>query len=75
MNAREYQSLVNRQRRLPDQLVRARLRVRQLEREAERLGMRELLESPASLDRAWDREMELARIGDVSEAPIERGAA
>lgn len=62
MSQSEYQAIVNRQRRLPEQLARARLRVRQLEREAARLGFRELLENPASLDAAWDRETELAKI-------------
>jgi hypothetical protein len=62
MSQAEYQAIVNRQRRLPEQLVRARLRVRQLENEAVRLGMPELLNDPATLNRAWEREVELARI-------------
>lgn len=40
---RKDMSLYNRVRNLPDQLERARLRVKQLEREAERLGLKDLL--------------------------------
>ena len=45
MSPREYQRLVNRQRNLPCQLQRARERVRHLEAEAIRIGMRELVET------------------------------
>lgn len=62
MSQVEYQAIINRQRRLPEQLHRARRRVQQLENEAARLGLRELLEDPTSLDRAWEREIEIAAI-------------
>lgn len=47
---------------LPGQLERARKRVLHLEREAARLGFRDLLTKPAQLDRAWEREVELAKL-------------
>jgi hypothetical protein len=47
MSPQEYNRVINRQRRLPEQLDRARARVRQLEAEAARLGMRELVERRA----------------------------
>ncbi len=43
----EYRQIINLQRRLPEQLERARRRVRQLESTAKRLGMVELLERRA----------------------------
>lgn len=45
MNTQEYQRIINRQRRLPEQLSAARQRVRHLEAEAVRLGLRELVEA------------------------------
>lgn len=47
MTEREYRSIVNRQRRLPEQIGAARKRLANLEAEAVRLGMTELLEVPA----------------------------
>lgn len=75
MNGREYASLINRQRRLPMQLAAARLRVRHLELEAQRLGLHDILENPAVADQAWEREIELARIDDITPAVIDRSAA
>lgn len=75
MNQKEYVRLINRQRNLPGQLVRARLRVKQLEAEAERIGLRDILEKPATIAAAWEREIELAKLGDVSEPAIDRNAA
>lgn len=43
MTEKEYVALINRQRRLPEQLERARARVRQLENEAKRLGLADLV--------------------------------
>lgn len=75
MNQKEYVRLINRQRNLPGQLVRARLRVKQLEAEAARIGLRDILEKPSTIDAAWEREIELAKLGDVSEPAIDRNAA
>jgi DNA-binding MarR family transcriptional regulator len=52
----------NRRRYLPSQLDAARRKVRALENEAERYGMRELLENTVHLDRAWDRAVIEAQI-------------
>lgn len=43
MTEREYRALINRQRRLPEQLEAARRRVAMLEAEARRLGLKELV--------------------------------
>lgn len=47
MTKQEYDRLVNRQRRLPDQLDCARRKVAALENEARRYGMTDLLEQRA----------------------------
>lgn len=44
MSPQEHQHIINKQHRLPDQLSRARKRVRRLELECRRYGMTELLE-------------------------------
>lgn len=75
MTPQQHMRIINRQRRLPEQLAKARLRVRHLELEAERLGIREILEDPRVADRAWGREIELAKIGDVSVPVPDRSAA
>lgn len=75
MSEEQDRQLAYRVRILPEQLSRARMRVRQLEIEADRLGMSDLLTDPATINNAWEREMELAKIGDVSPAPIEKSAA
>lgn len=66
MSEREHRQIINKQRNLPEQLLRARLRVRHLEQEARRLSMIELLNDPHVLDKAWEREMELAQIKEAS---------
>lgn len=62
LSEREYRQIINKQRNLPAQLHRARQRVIQLEQEARRLGVIEILNVPGVVDAAWDREIELARI-------------
>lgn len=62
MSQRDYMRIVNKQRNLPSQLERARQRVRQLEQEALRLGVIEVLNKPGVVDQAWEREVELSRI-------------
>lgn len=62
MSHAEYMRFYNKARLLPEQLARARKRVKQLEAEAERYGMKELLRNPERIDQAWDREVELAKI-------------
>lgn len=47
MTPRQYQAIINRQRRLPEQLDAARRKVRHLEAEAIRYGMHELVEARA----------------------------
>lgn len=42
---------------LPDQLAKARAKVKRLEDRARRFGMKELLENPEQIDAAWDREV------------------
>lgn len=44
MTEKEYRQIINRQRRLPGELSRARTRVQHLEAEARRYGMTDLLE-------------------------------
>jgi hypothetical protein len=66
MSQAEYYRIINRQRRLPEQLERARARVIQLEREAERLSMLELLTNQDKINEAWGREVELSRIQGAS---------
>lgn len=61
MDEREYARIINQQQRLPAQLARARARVCQLERQAVRLGMKELLTNPEHVDKAWDRAIDDAR--------------
>ena len=60
---------------LPRQLESARLKVLHLEREAARLGMRDLLTNPASLDQAWEREIELAKVAPATTTTTERKVA
>lgn len=55
MGEREYRAIINRQRRLPEQLDAARRKVTALENEARRYGMSELLRNPVHVDMAWDR--------------------
>ena len=57
----EYRRIVNRQRRLPDQLTAARRRVRDLELEAKRYGMFELLSNPKHVNQAWDEAIDQGR--------------
>lgn len=66
MSEREYRHIINRQRRLPEELERARLRVKHLEAEASRLSMDELLSRQDVVNEAWGREIELARIQGAS---------
>lgn len=61
MSQREYDAIINKQRRLPDMLRRARQRVRQLEAEALRYGMKDLLTDPRHVNNAWDRAIDDAR--------------
>lgn len=61
MGPREYQAIVNRQRRLPEQLNAARRKVVALEREARRYGMIELLSDPKHVNRAWDEAIDQGR--------------
>jgi hypothetical protein len=60
MTEREYRAIINRQRRLPEMLDAARRKVRALENEARRYGMKELLQNPEHVNKAWDREVENA---------------
>lgn len=62
MSDLQSRQLYYRVRMLPEQLMRARARVRQLELEADRLGLRDLLTQPSQIDRAWEREIELAKL-------------
>jgi hypothetical protein len=62
MSLREYNQIINRQRRLPGDLARARRRVRDLEAEAQRLGVTEILTDPNVVNSAWERKVELAEI-------------
>lgn len=66
MSQSEYMAIINRQRRLPEQLERARARVIQLEREAARLSLHELLTSQDVINQSWGREIELARVQGAS---------
>lgn len=54
---REYRAIINRQRRLPEQLDAARRRVTALENEAKRYGMTELLTNPQHVNNAWEIEI------------------
>lgn len=74
MDRREYQQIINKQRLLPAQYRRALDRVRHIECEMHRYGLAELiaearkptgneyLTNPVHVDRAWDREVEIALI-------------
>ena len=55
LSKQEYDRIQNKQRNLPSQLARARHRVRQLENECARYGMKELLADPDHADRAFER--------------------
>lgn len=55
--ARESAMIAYRVRLLPEQLTRARHRVRQLESEARRLGMLDLLNDPDAPSRAFEAEI------------------
>jgi hypothetical protein len=61
MTKQEYDQITNRQRRLPSMLERARRRVNDLEKEARRLSMHELLTEPRHVNAAWDRAIDEAR--------------
>jgi DNA-binding ferritin-like protein (Dps family) len=61
MEAREYQQIVNKQQRLPKQYARALQRVRDIEAEMRRYGLEDILNNPEHVNRAWDREVEIAR--------------
>lgn len=62
MTQREHQRIINKQRNLPGQLERARRRVRDLEQEAKRLGVISILNKPETVNAAWEREIELAKL-------------
>ncbi len=61
LSQREFERIRNKQRNLPSQLARARHRVRQLENECARYGMKELLSDPDHASKAFDRELRQAR--------------
>lgn len=61
LSQREFERISNKQRNLPSQLARARHRVRQLENECARYGMKELLADPDHASKAFDRELRQAR--------------
>ena len=61
LSQREFERIRNKQRNLPSQLARARHRVRQLENECARYGMKELLADPDHASKAFDRELRQAR--------------
>ncbi len=61
LSARDYARIVNKQQRLPAMLERARGRVRQLEADCVRFGMKELLANPTHADRAFEREVAAAK--------------
>lgn len=61
LSKQEYDRIQNKQRNLPNQLARARHRVRQLESECIRYGMKELLADPDHASKAFDRELRQAR--------------
>lgn len=69
MTQREYMRVVNRQRRLPDQLAAARARVKGLEAEALRLGMEELLTDPAQINQSWSRAVTIAQLNNTGKRP------
>jgi hypothetical protein len=59
MNAvRQYEHECHRRRYLPGQLRAARHKVKALEAEARRYGMKELLTNTEHVDEAWDRAIE-----------------
>lgn len=62
LTERQIAQVLYRKKALPDQLRRAYGRVGQLRREAMQFGSEELLKDLEQLDRAWEREIELARI-------------
>lgn len=74
MSPREHRRIINKQRLLPEQYARAFKRLEHLEAELHRYGMPELIAEarrPTSeqyltdlrqIDRAWDREVEIALI-------------
>jgi hypothetical protein len=64
MSEREYRAITNRQRRLPEQLIAARRRVKALEAECKRYAI-----TVDEVDEAWDREMELAWLANTERLP------
>lgn len=65
MTARDYARIINKQQRLPEMLVRARRRVKHLEAECVRYGMKELLANPTHADRAFEREFARAKAANT----------
>lgn len=61
--------LYMRQYHFPKAVANARRKVRQLEDEARAMGMRDIANSLEAVNRAWDREVEIAKLG----AAIRRG--
>jgi hypothetical protein len=58
-----------RQYHFPKALANARRKVRKLEEEARAMGMRDIANSLEAVNRAWDREVEIAKL----EVVIRRG--
>ena len=61
--------LYMRQYHFPKALANARRKVRKLEEEARAMGMRDIANSLEAVNRAWDREVEIAKL----EVVIRRG--
>ncbi len=61
LSEQEYAVIRNKQRRLPEQLERARRRVAQLEAECIHYGMKDLLTNPEHANRAFEREVAQAK--------------
>ena len=68
MEKKAYIQLINKQRNLPAQLIRARRRVANLEAECIRYGMKELLTNPEHANRAFEREFARAKAANTEES-------
>ena len=57
--------LYMRQYHFPKSLTNTRRKLRQLEDEARTMGMRDIANSLEAINAAWDREVEIAKLGAV----------
>lgn len=68
MEKKAHTHIINKQRNLPAQLIRARRRVAQLEAECIHYGMKDLLTDPKHVNRSFEIEFARAKAANTEES-------